>query len=198
MQNATTVVARQDKVTFWRYHIPSDGPLGGWGIFLLDSTGMFTAVTDYGNYAFKWHDWGPSEFRTFVQSLEPDYVCGKLGSRNKLQAKETVNYIKELIISRRREGDWPKETARREWNLIKDKNFLDLEDQQAWYYNSMLGGDPDIFRYDFDASLKCFGTKLLPRLQEAIRQQLREEQYPCRECDAPSGRRHAAWCLKVQ
>ncbi|ARF67055.1 hypothetical protein B7C51_19310 [Paenibacillus larvae subsp. pulvifaciens] len=42
---------------------PIDGE--GWGIFILDETGMFAAVTDYGNCAYKWPHSGCEDFRHF-------------------------------------------------------------------------------------------------------------------------------------
>jgi len=70
-----------DRVLVWRYAL-HPLPKGGWAKILLDSTGIFAAVSDWGNYAFVWSAWkhGQEDFRTFVAELEkdPDYAAGKL------------------------------------------------------------------------------------------------------------------------
>ncbi|MHB1418700.1 MAG: hypothetical protein ACYCX4_03810, partial [Bacillota bacterium] len=110
-----------EDIQIWRYYIPSEDGLEGWGIFLLDSTGMFAAVTDYGNYAFRWAYHGEKDFRKFVIGLknDPGYLLGKVLPNGKVyDGEETIKNIKETIIDVRRDGSWSKEQARKEWDLL--------------------------------------------------------------------------------
>jgi hypothetical protein len=69
-------------VEVWRYVLrslpPEDDGWMGWGIFLLTSDGMLAAYTDYGNYVYKWCDWGEQDFRAWVSQCDESYLMGKL------------------------------------------------------------------------------------------------------------------------
>jgi len=69
----------------WRYRIPGSKRDSG-GVVVIDETGLFTAVTDFGNYAHWWpgqHS-GYSDFRLFIHNLSrkcaeyPDYLLEKV------------------------------------------------------------------------------------------------------------------------
>lgn len=53
---------------------------GAWlGQVLLSSDGMFSAVTDWGNFAFVWRSFGSDgDFRKFLISLNAPYFGGKM------------------------------------------------------------------------------------------------------------------------
>lgn len=52
---------------------------GAWlGQVVLVSNGMFSAVTDYGNFSFAWRAFGDGDFREFIANLEIDYFSRKM------------------------------------------------------------------------------------------------------------------------
>ena len=152
----------------------------GWGIFLLDSTGMFTCVTDYGNYAYKWTDHGMDDFRKFVIQIDWHYTMEKLwdGRSKEFDGKQTVQAIERHIIEYRREGYYTKEFARKEWDLLQEQHssyFSHEHDFMLWYEETELQDASEFAVYDYPATVKALVIKLLPRLQEEIRQELARE-----------------------
>lgn len=52
---------------------------GQWlGQIVLTSDGMFSGVTDYGNFSYAWRFFGDGDFRKFLIGLNPDYFGGKM------------------------------------------------------------------------------------------------------------------------
>ena len=55
-------------VKVWRYSFPSiKGE--GWAIFFLDETGCFAALSDYGDWSYRWNQRGLPEKLTFRHFL---------------------------------------------------------------------------------------------------------------------------------
>jgi hypothetical protein len=164
-----------DEIKMWRCAIPSIKGQG-WGIFLLDSTGMFAAVTDYGNYAFKWTHHGCDDFREFVIDLKnsPDYVLGKVSHGKEYQGQKTNENIKNEILRARREGYLSEDQAKEEWELVGDEleyheGFLD------WYNQTSLCDAQEMSRYDYPPDEKAFAKILLPRLAQILEKELENE-----------------------
>lgn len=170
-----------DNIKFWRYYIPPVDRIEGWGIFLLDSTGMFAAVTDYGNYAYMWDHHGKKDFREFVAGLakSPYYVLGKVAKKD-YSGKETIKAIKEDILDNRRDGSYTKEFARREWDLLKNTDDMDsVFGFKEWYDNTHVSDASELYSMDWSLQAKAFATKLMPRLAEALKDELRKESEVC-------------------
>lgn len=54
-------------------------PEGHWlGQVVLTSDGMFSAVTDYGNFGFAWRSAGKEDFRKFMSEINKEYFAGKM------------------------------------------------------------------------------------------------------------------------
>jgi hypothetical protein len=52
---------------------------GNWlGQIILTEDGMFSAVTDYGNFAFAWRYTSQKDFRQFLTEINFDYFAGKM------------------------------------------------------------------------------------------------------------------------
>lgn len=97
------------KATMYRYNIPgADYDCGG--TVIIDNYGMFSAITDYGNYSYWWHwnddDRKREDFRAFVAKLCKncadgylDYLLEKLvRHRTELDVKATQKYLKVLTF----------------------------------------------------------------------------------------------------
>jgi hypothetical protein len=165
-----------EDIKIWRYQIPGeDGHCFGWGIFLLDSTGMFAAVTDYGNYASRWTHTGRDDFREFVirdLAKSPGYLLGKVAKRVH-DGEATLNGVKEYILECRRDGEWSKEEAREEWDLLAECDGLDSIPACTRWYDSTKISDPGEFMSEsYDTDAWAFAKVLMPRLAEVLKQEL--------------------------
>lgn len=77
--------------TVWQYDF-SAALDAGWGTFILRSDGYFSAVTDYGNYVYRWPYHGYEDFRSFWivnRWAYPDYVISKLTNPGHYQSTNT-------------------------------------------------------------------------------------------------------------
>jgi hypothetical protein len=161
-------------VEIWRYVVPPERG-EGWGIFLIDSTGMFCAFTDFGNYCYKWTYHGCKDVRSFILEIcnphEYDYVLRKLMGDGKIYDSDaTVQHIRQTIREQRRENGLTKEEARTEWERLKEHNDLAfMEDFHNWYGEQQLLSDAYEMvcrRWPSDAMGFC--QQLLPRLAQEI------------------------------
>lgn len=83
-------------VKHWRYYIPS-GEHGGWGIVFLDSFGVISAITDYGNFGYRWGSIGDADFRKWFCDLnDPAYLISKFG----MGMPKTYNSKQSLLNAR--------------------------------------------------------------------------------------------------
>jgi len=149
----------------------------GWGKFVIDSSGYFSAVSDYGNYAFQWSAFGEGvDFRDFLCSLNSDYLMGKLGRRDWFDSTKTHGKIKRIIIEMRKDGSVTKEAARDVWEDMP--NPCDTETDYREYLEGKWGFFQDlcgIMDYDFPPDLMAFATRLYPRLVGEMRQEIKKE-----------------------
>jgi hypothetical protein len=169
-----------DEIKFYRYSIPSEGRYGGWGTFILDSTGFFAAITDFGNYAYRWDAFGKRDFREFVIQLQHswDYVLGKVRPNGKeYDDEKTLHGIKRHILEYRRDGGYDKEFARREWNLLSENEDLNTEfNFYDWYQSTKIEEAYEFCEKSYDCDALAFSQMLMPRLAEAIKLDLQSEQ----------------------
>lgn len=47
------------------------------GNVILSSNGIFSAVTDYGNFTYQWTSYG-NDFKSFLKRLDPNYFATKM------------------------------------------------------------------------------------------------------------------------
>ncbi|WP_243763998.1 hypothetical protein [Bacillus sp. XF8] len=65
--------------TVYRYTVPSvDGE--GCGVFLIDSSGIFTAITDFGNFAYWFSLREKESIGEFLLSRRPDQILCKIAN----------------------------------------------------------------------------------------------------------------------
>lgn len=162
---------------FWRYDIPSRRPLGGWGVFVIDSTGYFSCVTDWGNYAYYWTHHGCRDFREFLVDLDPSYLCGKLGRREYSEDK-TKKLIREDILAQRKSHSLSKEEARKEWALLEEHDFETPSGFGAWVEATSLSDAWELAGSDFPYDLRMFATDLYPRFVAALKEDLFKGRLP--------------------
>jgi hypothetical protein len=186
-------------VVVWRYTVPAEPEhrYSGWGYFLIDSSGMFTCVTDYGNYAYKWSDWGPRDFRRFLCGLSSDYLCGKLDSTRTYDGERTYKRVREEITSLRRSECITGEFAYREWRLAKQmvRHSSTDHDFRDWYEETELENASELAQYSLGIQVRTFAERLYPRLVELLKDDLEALPPPvtestCRRCSECRGQEH--------
>ena len=175
-------------VTLRRYHLPNSAPLEGWAIIVLGSDGFFSAVSDYGDYAYLWRHHGCADFREFLLRAERDwdYFLGKLSPAKTYDGEETVRAIKRSILDARRSRRMSKSTAWREWELIEEH---EVEEYEAgftrWYDETDLGDAHELRRTSHDSDAVAFVRKTMVRLAEVLRTELEAERAAAAAGGAP-------------
>ena len=165
-------------IQMWRYTLPTIDRIEGWGIFLMDSTGIFAAVTDYGNYAYSWSHYGEKDFREFIIGLEksPSYLLGKVARHEyKYDGEETLKFIKKHILEYRRDANVTREEARKEWDLLEEYELEYEYGFNQWYESTSLDDAHEFYHESYSASAIGFAKKLIPRLAELLRAELDKE-----------------------
>lgn len=136
---------------------------------------MFTAVTDYGNCAYKWTHHGCSDFREFIAKLETGrqndcYIKKLFGCKDIFDSERTIKDIKKHILENYRDGTYSKTEAREEWELIKEyEDGMTNVGFGMWYERTNISDAYEFAVYDYSTNVKAFGSELLPRLAEVLK-----------------------------
>jgi hypothetical protein len=163
-------------VTTWRYHLPSENG-EGWAIVFLDSIGCFSALSDYGDYGYRWPiaGWGPGDFRTFLLQCDDDYVLHKIAPRHQYDPDGTLKNVKRRILEVRRTRSrfWTKDRARQEWRLLYDFDNLGTEAEFArWLDNTDMEAAYECHAVRVSPRAVAFVQRVLPRLRTKLREEL--------------------------
>jgi hypothetical protein len=102
------------------------------GVLFLDESGIFSAVTDCGDYSYG--HFSCNSIRHFVAyqlGRDPHYALSKIARRQdkELQGEATLANAKRLIMESRRHGSSTKEEAREAWEGLPE---YDLNDEYQW------------------------------------------------------------------
>ncbi|ADO59783.1 hypothetical protein [Paenibacillus polymyxa] len=166
-----------EDIKFWRYYIPAiNGE--GWGIFLLDSTGMFSAVTDYANAAYKWDYHAKKDFRQFfAKGMSSTRLLNNLFYHlREYDPDETLKSVKEYILHLRGDQSLTREAARKEWDLLEQYDWLDNDaDFTRWHDETNLNDVGELYKLGYPSDAQAFVEKLMPRFCEAVAADLAEE-----------------------
>jgi hypothetical protein len=164
-------------VTTWRYSIPSvNGE--GWAILFLDSTGSFTAISDWGDYSHHWRriGWGSlgSDFREVSLGFGDSYIQDKISGDDVYDGEATLVRVKQEIVRRRRDGECDAEWAREQWDAAVDSS-LHHGIVEFWLWETELEERHEFLVYRKDPGAAAFVKNALPRLREKIREDLARE-----------------------
>lgn len=164
-------------VTLRRYVVPNepDNRFSGWGIFLIDSSGMLACVTDYGNYAYKWSSIGPRDFRAFLCGCDDGYLTGKLAPEKSYDGDATEKHIRRTILEDRRRGELSCEAAREEWDLLDNSDLSSEMGFGEWLRETTYSDAWDFAVRTHSAEIQMFCERLWPRLVAQLKQQLEKE-----------------------
>lgn len=158
-------------VICWRYVIPNV-QYDGWAIVHVDSSGFLGIVSDFGNYAYRWVNWGDQDFRAFLLKLgqtDKDYLHSKLGRATCFDHKTTAKTLRQWIVEGRRNESYNQSSARECWDIVKQ--FEAYQYSAEWLYNHLneeIENVTDAFSYTYENELKNFVQRVWPRIQAAI------------------------------
>lgn len=151
----------------------------GWAVVVIGSDGYFSAVSDYGNYAFWWSAHGHDDFRKFLLRAKrsSDYFINCLSPKMEYDGEETVKRIKEEIISRRSDGSITRETARREWDDIE---YYEVEESlhafYTWAQETKIGDAWEMSASKYNADAEHFVKRVMGEwLHEVLIKELEDE-----------------------
>jgi hypothetical protein len=170
------------KTTTWYYRL-SSGPDKEWAEVVITSTGMFAAVSDWGNYAYAWRCTGCKDVREFFARIpvDTDYFARKFaGSQREYDAEHTLKAVQEHIKELQENGDLTEETITEELDNLRYE-YSNLENE--FYFNSWVNdGDNrisepwELYRCNLPTQIVQFCERILPRLAEKIQDELELEQ----------------------
>lgn len=169
------VRAEKSGVETWRYSLPNENG-EGWAIIFMDETGCFAALSDWGDVSYRWNSRGLPEggFKRFMTNCDDYYLTGKFGQgRKEYDAKGSLENAKDAIIQARRDGDFDKEKARDEWELLD--RYDDLENEMlfhGWYTQSSLDDASECYCQHYVSDVTQFVAKVMPRLRAVLRAEL--------------------------
>lgn len=171
------------EVRHWRYCLPSEKG-EGYAIIFIDSRGVFSAVSDYGNYGYWWSHHGCRDIREFVMGLARDhydYPASKFqnGRPDVYNGHETLKRVKEAICRLRRDLSLDQDVARAAWDLLDEYGNLDSsEDFARWLdVQHHLSDAWELAVYETPRQIVAFCQKVLPRLAKLLRAELESEGY---------------------
>ncbi len=163
-----------ENVKLWRYYLP-EGPGEEWAEIVLTSTGMFSATSDWGNYAYAWRSFGEC-FRSFLAEDRPhfDYFVGCLGGSAEYDADATYAAAHALIAGCR-------ETHGRAF-VAEELRTLDqcsrLETAiwfGVWLAKTEMQEAHSAARFSHHPRVIRFCNRIMPRLAAVLRAELEAE-----------------------
>lgn len=166
-----------ETVETWRYQFPSDNG-EGWAIIFMDSIGCFTALSDWGNVAYRWPQggWGVKDFRKFVLDCGDDYLTDKFGyGRREYDPETTLKTVKahlDDLLERRVMGV---SEVEEEHEALRNHSDLDTrEDFALWLQDTKILEPYFLSCQRINRDVTQFVAKVMPRLREKLKEELKK------------------------
>jgi hypothetical protein len=158
-----------------RYEVRPAANGGEWATIVLDTErGFFAAVSDRGNYAYAWSDFGDADFRSFLIGLEdsPDYLHGKLmsGRTAKVFDGDATRAVVEEHLRSLPAGQSENELA-----VLADCDLSNEFGFAEWVALSMLDDVHDLAVRAPEPDCLAFCTGIFTRFVAMLREELRAE-----------------------
>ena len=161
----------------WRYTLPNENH-EGWAIFVIGADGYFSAVSDYGNYAYIWRDTGCSDFREFLLRADRDwdYFASKLAPEKVYDGEQSAENVRKAILQMRRDGRLSFERAKEEWALFNRSEFGQEFSFFAWYQETGLDDAGEYASFKTRGEAVAFVNKCMVRLIPLLKADLEKEE----------------------
>ena len=167
----------------WVYRLTAPN----WQQAVLTSDGMFSVISDYGNYAHGWVNWSSSDFRSFFCQLREDYLLRKISvPQNKYQPEKTRVDLRRAIFMAYKRGCLDREELREVLGLLYEADLDHAEGIEEFFQEQVGDRDMDDLLRCEAWDVICYGSEhdgdavsycklLLPVLQRAVRDQIASE-----------------------
>ena len=184
----TTQKIESQSPSLRRYYVKPTVKDPAWAWVIIDTeSGMFSTVSDYGSYSYLWTNPG-CEFRKFLVNCDKGYFWGKLtlewkdSEKHVFCSEETEHRINKYLDGLLEEhkisgeqyvkfGGWSVNQMRNDECLedwVDEVTSSTHETDLRVYPGELRGTKPEIMSWNFV-------TKLLPRIQQLIKQELEQE-----------------------
>lgn len=165
---------------FFHYKLPSENGLEGWAEIVVCSNGFFAAVSDYGNFAFRWTNFEPrQEFRKFLLDCDGDYVRRKLDNSTVFDIERTHGNMRHAVcLARRLQVLGYEITAEQARQAYDEIDYVGNEfELNEWFgdWAQYLDDYTAIACYKPSPGITAFVERTLPRLKKLIREELFKE-----------------------
>lgn len=169
-------MSNKEPVKHWRYYLPSENG-EGYAIIFIDSTGVFSAVSDFGNYGYIWGHTGNRSIKEFLLESEKDwhYFANKLDPKEITDWDATETRIEEHIREYRKEGNYTKEFADRELQLLHDSAISDEWSFYNWYQDTNIHDAAGLMVQRTSYQVEHFVKKTMKRLCGILQKELADE-----------------------
>lgn len=164
-------------VTLRRYVLPSQHG-EGWATIVIGSDGYFSTVSDYGNYAYQWCNFGDRDFRSFLVSVDADYLRRKLDPSEIFDREATVRNLLAAIERAQHKGELTPDEADDETDRVL--GIYSECEFSAWVWHLT---DLDYDDYLAEAlvmrppgAIVGFVERIFPRFKALLREELGIEQ----------------------
>ncbi len=162
-------------VPFWRFSVPNTAHGEGWAIAFLDNFGVFSVMSDYGDYAHRWSPPKGADFRKEFLTTTSDQILFKIAPRV-FDAEATSKRIREHIEECQAAGNHEHDDELDELDFDDDEQgFID------WARNTTIEDVSDFRVQKFDQQAVAFIDQVLPRLREVIKADLEANPLPPKE-----------------
>lgn len=148
----------------------SEGFPEGWAIIVIDSKGLLSAWTDFGNYVYHWTSFG-DDFPKFLLGLDDYYLSRKLAGKDRdvYDSEATRKAVEEALKEELEASRMDESTFDTEQGLIRQFNRLyDKDDFQAWLRETSLSEAWNYGRMSLNPQLQGFLTNIWPRFKTLL------------------------------
>jgi len=142
-----------------------------------ESTGRIQIASDFGSWENYWGACGKS-FKSFLISLNIDYVAGKFGADKWFDEVATIKQFKREVLEYRKDDSITAEVARKIWNEI-----IDLEEVGSYEneFSMRLFNGEEIMRFydycphlirDISPLFRRFWNEIWPVFVEELKKEI--------------------------
>ncbi|MGN4423445.1 hypothetical protein ACTFQN_06250 [Bacillus cereus group sp. MYBK30-1] len=159
------------EIKTYRYTVPSVSG-EGWGIFLFDSNGAVTAITDFGNFANQFCLTEGEDVRKFLIEMRPDQMFCKIARKSEIDEEQTFKDIEEAILEQTDESKSKKEKESLA-QFRTDLEYMPFEFAHFdWYQGTSLDDENAFLVKKYPSAAVRFSNETFVRLQEKLKAEL--------------------------
>lgn len=148
----------------------------GWGKFLFDSTGAFTAITDFGNFANQFYLPEGKDVRQFLTEIGPNQMLSKIASQSEIDEARTLQEIETAISHQTDEEVKQLELKSLEQFKLELEHMPFLFAHFNWYQETSLDDEDAFLVKKYPNHAIRFSNETFVKLQEKLQKELLEKQ----------------------